>query len=108
MESIASQNENETPAMVYHFVSSHAAGISNDKKQFSGAWISDPGPSFARCQPIENNPIVIDKDGQRRTPSAIPATIIFRIVENSDYYSSCSLGIHTNVEHEHFLLVEFG
>ena len=99
MESTVSQNESETPVMAYYFVSSHAAGISNDKKQFSGAGFCDPGPSFARCQPIENNPVVIDKHGQVRAPSAIPATIIFKIVENSDYYASCSLGIHTNVEH---------
>ena len=99
MESTAPQNESESPVMAYHFVSNHAGGISNDKKQFSGHFgFVDPGPSFARCQPVENNPIVIDKDGQVKTPSAIAASIIFKIVENSDYYASCSLGIHTNVE----------
>ena len=94
--------------MAYTFVSSHAADISSDKKEFSGACLCDPGPSFARCQPIENNPIISDSDRhvQRsigvlrdtRAISAIPAKIIFKIVTKANYYADCSLGIHTDVD----------
>ena len=98
MESNTSQSESETPIMAYHFVSNHAT-FSKGKKEFQGAgFINGAGPSLARCQPIENNTIVIDKDGQVRAPSALPATIIFKMVKISDYYASCSLGIHTNVK----------
>ena len=98
MESTTSQSESETPIMAYHFVSSHAT-FSKGKKEFAGAgFINGAGPSLARCQPIDNNTIVIDKDGQVRAPSAVPATIIFKIKNISDFYASCSLGIHTNVK----------
>ena len=98
MESNTSQNKSETTEVAYTFIASHSASISSNKKEFSGAWMCDPGPSFARCQSIENNPIIIDKDCPIRASPIIPATVIFKIVWNSEYYSDCSLGIHTNVE----------
>ena len=98
MESKTSQNKSETTEVAYTFIASHSASISSNKKEFSGAWMCDPGPSFARCQSIENNPIIIDKDCPIRASPIIPATVIFKIVWNSEYYSDCSLGIHTNVE----------
>ena len=108
MESTSSQNKSEAPVMAYTFVSSHAADISSDKKEFSGACLCDPGPSFARCQPIENNPIITDSARHvhssigvlrdTRVIPAFPSKIIFKIVTKAKYYADCSLGIHTDVD----------
>ena len=85
--------------MVYEFDTSHAATISSDKKEFSGAEDCDTGPSYARCQPIENNPIIFEDDGISSTLSNLPAMIIFKIVTKAYRYAECSVGIHSNVDH---------
>ena len=58
----------------------------------------DPGPSFTRTQPIENNPIIIEDDEICSSFPNFPATIIFKIVTMADWYAECSLGIHTNID----------
>ena len=68
-----------------------------NKRQFSGSWLCDPGPSFARCQPIENMPI-IDVDWSTNASTVITEEINFKIITKANIYAECSVGIHTNVD----------
>ena len=69
----------------------------NNKRQFSGSWLCDPGPSFARCQPIENMPI-IDGNWLANGSTVVTEAIIFKIMTKANKYAECSVGIHTNVD----------
>ena len=96
MGSIISRNANETTP--YYFVSKHMEGCCRgNKRQFSGSWLCDPGPSFARCQPIQNMPI-IDGDWLANGSTVVTEAIIFKIMTKANKYAECSVGIHTNVD----------
>ena len=97
MGSIISRNENETTP--YYFVSKHMEGCcrGKNKRQFSGSWFCDPGPSFARCQPIKNMPS-IDVDWSTNASTVIAEEIIFKIITMAYREADCSVGIHTNVD----------
>ena len=76
---------------LHRFILEHMAGINNDSRHFSGAGLADPGPSYARCSPIQftktdNGEIVSN------------STFLVRVVSMAAYYAHCSVGIHSEVD----------
>ena len=103
MESSIPQGKIKQSPTVYHFVSTHAASIRDkEKREFSGAGFCDPGPSFARCEPIENSLIVNGGGVQVSELPEVPSQIIFKIETMADAWASCTVGLHTNVNDECF------
>ena len=104
MASKTSESENETEGSstkrgsntvtntkLHRFILGFSAGIYNDSRRFSGAWMTDPGPSYARCSPIQftkrdNGEIVSN------------STFLVRVISMASYYANCSVGIHSEVD----------
>ena len=76
---------------LHRFILEHSAGIYNDSRHFSGAWMTDPGPSYARCSPIQ----FTKKDNGEIVSNS---TFLVRVISMASYYAHCSVGIHTEVD----------
>ena len=105
MESSISYDEGENTSGGYRFVASSGAHfMDEEERDFCGAGFIDPGPSFARCQPIENSFIISSGETPVSDVSELPSQIIFKIVSKSYAlgHDDCTVGIHTNVNHRCF------
>ena len=98
MEIATSQNEIQTNTAPYQFISQHGGTISSNKRAFSGSWLIDPGPCYARCQPLGNIPMDSYVDVPDGGTAMLPAQIVFKIITKAHKYADCSVGIHTNVD----------
>ena len=103
MESTIPQDKIKQSPVTFHFVATHAASNTDKEKQeFVGAAFCDPGPSFARCEPIENSLIVNGGDVKASELTEVPSQIIFKIKTMAYAWASCSVGLHTNVNDQCF------
>ena len=76
----------------HRFILGYRAGsIYRDGRQFSGAWMTDPGPSYARCSPIQST----KKDNGNIVSNS---TFLVRVISMASYYADCSVGIHSEVD----------
>ena len=85
-------NNTVTDTNLHRFILGHGAwGIDEGGRQFSGAEMIDPGPSYARCSPIQ----FTKKDNGEIVSNSI---FLVRIISMAYYYAHCSVGIHSEVD----------
>ena len=75
----------------HRFILNHGGNISKGNRRFRCASLIEPGPSYARCSPIQPT-------GKDNVPTGANSTFVVRIITMSREKTDCSIGIHSEVD----------